>query len=159
MNLRRTTNLDAASNTAWRAFLTVHTRVIDLIEQELAQAELPPLEWYDVLFALKEAPEHKLRLHELAQAVLISRSNMTRLVDRLEAAGLIYRERCKSDRRGASAVLTEAGLAMQQRMWCVYSQGIAKYFATHLSEEEVGVLTKAFKRVLAAVDEQASATQ
>ncbi len=83
---------------------------------------------------------------------------MTRLVDRLEAAGLIIRERCKSDRRGASAVLTEAGLAMQQRMWSVYSQGIAKYFATHLSEEEVHVLTKAFKRVLAAVDEQASAT-
>ncbi|ARV61606.1 hypothetical protein BZZ01_25965 [Nostocales cyanobacterium HT-58-2] len=143
------TNLDSASNTAWRAFLTVHMKVIDLIEQELAQAELPSLEWYDVLFALKEAPECKLRLHELAQAVLLSRSNITRLVDRLEAVGLIRRERCSSDRRGAYAVLTEEGLAMQKRMWPVYAQGIAKYFACHLNEEEILVLTNVFKRMLA----------
>jgi DNA-binding MarR family transcriptional regulator len=152
MNTQTTTKLDAASNTAWRAFLTVHARVIELIERELAAAELPPLEWYDVLFALKEAPDHRLRLHELAQAVLLSRTNMTRLVDRLEAAGLIRRERCTSDRRGAFAVLTEEGLAMQQRMWPAYAQGITEYFACHLSDEEVSILTKAFKRVLTNAD-------
>ncbi|MEG3843954.1 MarR family transcriptional regulator [Microcoleus sp. herbarium14] len=66
---------------------------------------------------LKEAPEYRVRLSDLAQKVLLSRSNLTHLVDRLEKAGLLYPERCPSDRRGIYAVLTEAGLEMQQKMW------------------------------------------
>ncbi|GAB4378232.1 MAG: helix-turn-helix domain-containing protein [Elainellaceae cyanobacterium] len=140
--------LDLARNLLWRLFLTVHTRLVEQVEQDLKQAKLPPLEWYDVLLALKQAPNRRLRLSELAEVLLINRTNVTRLTDRLEKAGLLCREACQDDRRGAFAVLTEAGLAMQQTMWKVYSQSIQEYFARHLDDEEVRVLTIALQRIL-----------
>ena len=110
------------------------------------------MEWYDVLLTLKEASEHRLRLSELAEKALLSRSNLTHLVDRLEKAGLLYRERCANDRRGTYAVLTEAGLAMQQKMWAVYAAGIAEYFACQLDDEELQVMQRVLKRMLAACE-------
>ena len=148
-----TTKLAPEHNSLWRLFLTTYVRLIERIEQHLKQAGLPPLEWYDVLLALKEAPEHRLRLSELADAVLLSRSNLTRLVDRLEKAGLLRREACPTDRRGAFAVLTTEGLAMQQKMWAVYGQSIANYFGRHLSDTDVKVLTEALSRMLTAASQ------
>jgi DNA-binding MarR family transcriptional regulator len=140
-------NLGKAHNLAWRKFLSAHVVTIEQIERDLAQAKLPPLSWYDVLFALSEAPERKLRLHELAQAVLLSRSNLTRLVDRLEVAGLICREQCSIDRRGSFAVIREEGIAMRDRMWSVYGCGIETYFACHLDPTEVKFLVKILNRL------------
>lgn len=140
-------NLSKAHNLAWRKFLTAHVILIEQIERDLAQAKLPPLSWYDVLFALSEASEHKLRLHELAQAVLLSRSNLTRLVDRLEVAGLIEREACEIDRRGAFAVITGEGIEMLDRMWSIYGRGIERYFAYHLDPTEVKLLVKILDRM------------
>lgn len=134
---------------AWRALLTTQARVIEAIERDLAAANLVPLTWYDVLVALWEAPAHRLRLHELARAVLLSRSGLTRLLDRLEAAGLLRREPCPDDRRGAYAVLTAEGRAAQLRAWPVYARGIATHFAQHLSAEETTVLATALGRVSA----------
>lgn len=74
------------------------------------------MDWYDVLLTLKGAPDHCLRLSELAEKALLSRSNLTHLVGRLEKARLLYRERCPNDRRGTYAVLADAGLEMQQQM-------------------------------------------
>jgi DNA-binding MarR family transcriptional regulator len=145
-----TTVLDESHNAAWRIFITSHAVLIDLIEQELEEAGLPPLAWYDVLFTLYKAPNGRLRLHELADAIVLRRSNLTRLVDRLEAAGLVCRESCPTDRRGAFAAIVPEGLAMRERMWSVYARGIAKYFACHLSKAEVDVITEAMGRVLAA---------
>jgi DNA-binding MarR family transcriptional regulator len=99
------------------------------------------------LFALSEASEHKLRLNELAQAVLLSRSNLTRLIDRLEATGLIERESCEIDRRGAFAVITEEGFEMLDRMWSVYGRGVERYFACHINPTEVKLLVKILDRV------------
>lgn len=147
------TELDSARNSLWRLFLTVHTRLVERVEQDFKQAELPPFEWYDVLLALKQAPNQRLRLSELAEVLLVNRTNVTRLVDRLEKANLIRREACQGDRRGAFAVLTEAGLAMQQTMWNVYSQSILEYFARHLEEEEVKGMTIALQRILEAETE------
>jgi DNA-binding MarR family transcriptional regulator len=141
------TKLSKTHNLAWRKFLVAHVMLIEHIERDLAEAELPPLSWYDVLFALSEAPEHKLRLHELAEAVLLSRSNLTRLVDRLEVAGLIQREQCPSDRRGAFAVITDAGFTMLDQMWSIYGQAIEKYFACHLDTSEVKFLVKILNRI------------
>jgi DNA-binding MarR family transcriptional regulator len=140
-------NLSNAHNLAWRKFLTAHVITIEQIERDLAQAKLPPLSWYDVLFALSEAPERKLRLHELAQAVLLSRSNLTRLVDRLEVAGLICREQCSIDRRGAFAVIRAEGIVMLDRMWSIYGRGIEQYFACHLDPTEVTLLVKILDRM------------
>lgn len=141
--------LDHLRNSVWRLFITANVRLLDRIEAKFAQAGLPSLEWYDVLLTLKEAPDYRLRLSELADKVLLSRSNLTRLVDRLEKAGFLHREPCPNDRRGTFAVLSEAGLAMQEKMWSVYAKGIAEYFACHLDDEEVKVLQQVLKRMLA----------
>lgn len=139
---------------AWRAFLNAHAATIAAIERELAAANLVPLTWYDVLVALSEAPGHRRRLHELARAVVLSRSGLTRLVDRLEAAGLLRREPCPDDRRGAYAVLTPEGEATLRRTWPTYGRGIAEHFARHLSDDDARVLTAALERVHAAAPER-----
>ena len=77
---------------AYRSFITAHAEIIGRIERDLAAAGVISLTWYDVLIELYEAPERRLRLHELARAVVLSRSGLTRTVDRLEAAGLLRRE-------------------------------------------------------------------
>ena len=138
-------------NATWRLFLTVQIQVIERIQEQLSAANLPPLEWYDVLWALEETPDRRLRLSELADRVLLSRSNLTRLLDRLEKNELLYREPCPTDRRGTFAVLTEAGAAMQKQMWAIYSEGIAEYFGDRLSDEEVKVMQQGFKKILGAI--------
>lgn len=142
--------LSRLHNSVWRLFITANIKVLERIEAKLAEAQLPPLEWYDVLLTLKEAPDYRLRLSELADHVLLSRSNLTRLVDRLEKAGLLHREPCPNDRRGTFAVLSQAGLAMQEAMWVVYAQGIAAHFTCHLEDEEVEVLQRVLQRLLVA---------
>ncbi|NJK77283.1 MAG: MarR family transcriptional regulator [Richelia sp. CSU_2_1] len=145
--------LDNLRNSVWRLFITANVKLLDRIGDKFSQAGLPSMDWYDVLLTLKEAPEYRLRLSDLAEKTLLSRSNLTHLVDRLEKAGLLDRERCPSDRRGTYAVLTEAGLAMQQQMWAVYSEGIAQYFGCHLSDEELEVMQRVLERMLKAVCE------
>ena len=135
---------------AWRAFLTAHAILINVIDRELIGAGCIPLHWYDVLVELLEAPEHRLRLHELADRVVLSRSGLTRLVDRLEAEGLLTRERSGRDRRGWYAVLTDQGFAAMREAWPVYARGIARCFARHLDAAEAQTLTDVLRRVSAA---------
>src|SRR5437773_9915891 len=85
--------LSAQHLAAWRTFLKAHATLIDRIDHDLAEAKLPPLSTYDVLIELYEAPEQRLRMYELAERVVLSRSGLTRLVDRLEAEGLLLRDR------------------------------------------------------------------
>lgn len=109
-----------------------------------------PLSWYDVLLALYEAPERKLRMHELASAILVTRGGLTRLVARIEKAGLLRREPDPADGRGLYAVLTEEGLEALRRTWPTYARGIVEHFGKHLNDEEVEVLDRALRRVLTA---------
>ena len=95
--------------TAYRAFLRAHARVTRCLEGDLIAQQRLTLAAYDVLRALAEAPERRLRMTELADAVLLSRSGVTRLVDRLERIGLVHRVRVDSDGRGVLAVISEAG--------------------------------------------------
>ena len=132
---------------AWRSFLTAHAALINQIERELLEAGVVPLNWYDVLFALYDAPGQRLRMNELASAIVLSRSGLTRLVDRLEAEGLLVRERSASDRRGAFAALTEKGVEAMRLAWPVYAKGIEEHFACYLSDEEVRILTEVFRRM------------
>jgi DNA-binding MarR family transcriptional regulator len=143
------TELEQSRLIAWRSFLTAHAALINQIERELAEAGVVPLSWYDVLFALYEAHGQRLRMNELASAIVLSRSGLTRLVDRLEAEGLLARERSASDRRGAFAVLTEKGVEAMREAWPVYAKGINEHFARYLSDEEVSMMSEAFQRVLA----------
>jgi DNA-binding MarR family transcriptional regulator len=144
--------LNDQRNSVWRLFITANVKLLDRIGEKFSQAELPSMDWYDVLLTLKEAPEHRLRLSELAEKTLLSRSNLTHLVDRLEKAGLLNRAHCSKDRRGTYAVLTEAGLDMQQQMWTVYAEGIAEYFGCQLDDEELKVMQRVLKRILTTVN-------
>jgi DNA-binding MarR family transcriptional regulator len=131
----------------WRMFLHAHAAVIERIERDLAAAGRLPLSAYDVLVALAEAPDRRLRMHELAQAIVLNRSTLSRRVDRLEHEGLLTRERGGADKRGAYAVLTERGREALRAAWPIYARGINDYFIHHLSETEIGVLTEALARI------------
>ncbi|MDP9438332.1 MAG: MarR family transcriptional regulator [Actinomycetota bacterium] len=139
--------VDEGRVTAWRALITANALVLEKIERALAGAGLPPLGWYDVLLELSGAPGGRLRMHELAHAVVLSRSGLTRLVDRLEGAGLLRREPDPADRRGSYAAITDEGGATLRRMWPVYAAGIAEHFGRHLTDEEARVIASALGRV------------
>jgi DNA-binding MarR family transcriptional regulator len=119
---------------AWRAFLNAHALATKRISRDLADAGLPDLSWYDVLWTLYRAEGRRLRIRELADAVVLSSTGMTRFVDRLEAAGLVRREAVPGDRRGAYAVITKEGTDLLRRMWPIYARGIATYFGPAVQE-------------------------
>lgn len=146
----RRIDLDELHLAAWRNFITSHATLISIIDRELTEANCLPLHWYDVLIELVEAPEHRLRMHELAAKVVLSRSGLTRLVDRLEKEGFLCREPDPTDRRGAFAVLTEQGRDALRKSWPVYARGISEHFARHLSDEEARTLVEIFTRILEA---------
>lgn len=146
-------SLDPRHNAAWRLLITANVKALRRIEERFSQAGLPSMDWYDVLLALKQAPGQRVRLSELAEQVLLSRSNLTHLLNRLEKAELLRRERCPSDRRGAYAVLTEQGLVLQQKMWIVYADAIGDYFGAHLNDEELNVMEQVLKRMIDATSQ------
>jgi DNA-binding MarR family transcriptional regulator len=141
-------SLETAKGSVWALFLTAHAVLIEQIEARLAQQDLPPLAWYDVLWALERTQDQRLRMNELADAVVLSRSNLTRLVDRLEQAGLVERQRSEDDRRGAFAVLAAEGKVMRKRMWPVYQSAIRELFEEGISEPEAAAMGKALRRLL-----------
>ena len=130
---------------AWAVFLTAHATLIERIESALAAADLPPLAWYDVLWELEKA-DGRLRMAELARRVVLSRSNLSRLADRLEEAGLAQRTDAPEDGRGYDLVLTRAGRAMRRKMWPVYETQIQQVFASHLTNDEARVIGEALAR-------------
>ena len=135
---------------AWRALLTAHAELTERLDAALRDAGVIPLRWYDALFALYESPGRRLRLVDLAQAALLSRSGLSRLVDRLETAGLLAREPCRDDARGAFAVLTPAGLQALRRCWRVYGTEIDRRVGRRLSPAEARTLRSLLARLLEA---------
>jgi DNA-binding MarR family transcriptional regulator len=131
---------------AWRALLRGEALLIEEVERQLAAEDLPPLGWYDVLTELDKAGG-RLRIHELADAVILSRSGLSRLLDRLEKASLLRREPSEDDRRGAYAVITAEGSRMLARMWPVYERCLAEHFAAHLGSADARAIRSALERV------------
>jgi len=113
---------------AWRAFLRAHSAMLRRIGRDLEEAGLPPLGWYDVLAALRDAAERRLRQVEVAERVLLSTSGLSRLIDRMESKGLVERLTCPGDRRSLHVGLTDAGDELLERMWPVYARGVAEDF-------------------------------
>src|SRR5215208_7951541 len=113
----------------WRAFLNAHARVTRAISRDLAAAGLPDLSVYDVLWVLYKRP---LRVNQLADAVVLSPTAMSRFVDRLASAGYVRREPDPDDRRALQVTITDEGRALLKRMWPVYERGIETHFAAHL---------------------------
>ena len=149
-----TGHLDEQQLATWRAFLRAHSTMLRRISRDLEEADLPPLAWYDVLAALREAPEGRLRQVELAERVLLSNSGLSRLIDRIHQRGLVERVSCPSDRRSFWVCLTESGEEMLGRMWPVYARGIAADFMPALGANLCEV-----RRTLEAVGEQCDAAR
>jgi DNA-binding MarR family transcriptional regulator len=116
----------------WRAFLNAHARITRAIGRDLAEAGLPDLGWYDLLWTLYRQPGRSLRVKELAEEVVLSPTAMSRFVDRVEAAGCVRRHPDPDDRRALQVTLTDEGVALLRRMWPVYADGIERHFAQHL---------------------------
>jgi DNA-binding MarR family transcriptional regulator len=138
---------------AWRNFITSHALLIDRIDNELAATQQIPLHDYDVLIELAEAPDHRLRLSDLADRVVLTRGGITRAVKKLEEAGMLTRETDPQDRRGVYAILTEQGHIALSKAWSIYAQGIMAHFAHHLSEDEARQLSTIFERMISAIRE------
>ncbi|MBX6390466.1 MAG: MarR family transcriptional regulator [Frankia sp.] len=132
---------------AWRGLLRAHAHVTRLLEAELEDAHSLPLASYDVLVQLSESPAGALRMSELANAVLLSRSGLTRLVDRLVREGLVERRSCPSDLRGTLAVLTPAGLARLRDASGTHLRGVARHVLSHYTPDELELLGELLERL------------
>jgi DNA-binding MarR family transcriptional regulator len=131
----------------WRAFLNAHAILIQRIEKDLKAQGLPPLGWYDVLWPLQRTEGRRLRMNELAQQVVLSRTGLVRLVDRIEAAGLLRREPVPEDGRGAYVVISDEGAGTLRKMWPVYRRHIEQDFLDPLGAG-AGRLRAALERVV-----------
>jgi DNA-binding MarR family transcriptional regulator len=133
----------------WAALLRVHAAVLPKLERALAAQQMP-LAWYDVLLELNAAPDRRLRMSELGARVVLSRERVSRVVDELERAGLVRRERNPDDRRSLFAVLTPEGRDRLRAAAPVYLEGIERHYTGHLEDEEIRVISAALGRVLQA---------
>ena len=132
---------------AWRAFVEAHTAVMDVLERELMERRGISLTWYDALLQLSEAPGCRLRMSELADSIVISRSGFSRAARRMEEAGLIARQPSPEDGRGAYVVLTDHGRRTFRRAAAVHLRGVADHFLRHLSEDDAAVMEAALRRI------------
>jgi DNA-binding MarR family transcriptional regulator len=137
--------LKPAEERAWRAFLDAQAALLRLLETELVKKEDMTLAEFDVLIQLRMAPERRLRMTDLSERVRLSRSGLTRLVDRLVRAGLVKRGRCAGDRRGTFAILTPAGTTRLRRATPVHMAGIREHFGKRLSAGQLNAVAEALE--------------
>ncbi len=133
---------------AWRGLLRVHASMMKALDAELEEAHGLPLTSYEVLMQLADAPDHRMRMCDLADSVLLSRSGMSRLVDRLERDGLLCRAACTNDARGAFACITAKGLELIAEARPTHLAGVRSRFLAHLSDEERDQLGALWARLL-----------
>lgn len=141
---------DHAEAGAWRALLRAQNVALRAIEADLTAAGTIPLTWYDVLLELRLAPDMRLRMQELGERVVLSRTRVSRLVDELVAAGFVHRERCPDDGRSWFAVLTPNGRKARRRAAPHYLQAIDEHFNRHLTAQQKRVIERGLAAVVAA---------
>ena len=121
---------------AWRGLLVAHSRLVPAVEGDLRAAGQVSLSWYDVLLELNAAPGRKLRMSELGQRAVLSRTRVSRVVDELVAAGLTERQPDEADGRSSFAVLTAAGQQALRKAWPVYREAIHQRLGARLTPEQ-----------------------
>jgi DNA-binding MarR family transcriptional regulator len=139
----------------WRRFLIAHARLERLLDEELREEHGLSLAEYDALLQLAEAPGRRLRMHRLADQVLLSRSGVTRLIDRLVRDGSVERDPCITDARGAEAVLTPAGLARLRNASATHLRGISDHFVHAIADDDLDSVDRAMRDVLATIEPEA----
>ena len=125
---------------AWRGMLQVHARVTRALDVQMRAEHGISVSAYEVLLFLDEAPDHRLRMAEIADRVLLSRSGCTRLIDRLAKLGYVTRSAAETDGRGSFAALTDAGLETFRAAQRTHREGVRKYFLDHLNATDTIVL-------------------
>lgn len=131
----------------WRAFLIAYTQVARRLDEELRSEHGLSLQEYGALVQLVEAPGRQLRMGRLAEALLLSKSGVTRLVDRLVEDGLVARTSCPSDARGAEATLTDSGVDRLRRASPTHLRGISSYFLDAIPAGDASAVQRAMERV------------
>ena len=132
---------------AWRGLLRTHAMLVKRLDAELEAEHGLALTSYEVLLHLNHSDGGKMRMCDVAESVLLSRSGLTRLVDRLERDGLVERVSCADDARGAFARLTDAGRAKLEAASSTHLEGVRRHFVQHFSDDELEVLGSAWDRV------------
>lgn len=131
----------------WRVLLSVSKALLEEIESDLKSANLPPLAWYDVLLEVDRAGRDGIRPYELQERLLLPQYGTSRLLDRMDAAGLIRRETFGPDKRGQIIFLTREGQAMRGRIWTVYGAFLAERVGGRLSKKDAASLSKLLKKL------------
>lgn len=132
---------------AWIAIAQTHAAVTGRLQEALTAAELPPLAWFEVLATLDRAPDQRLKMGDLAEALVITRGGLTKLVDRLIKAGLLERTFCETDRRVSYATLLPAGVDLLAEMRPLVRAELATAFSANLSVEQAEELSKMLEQV------------
>ena len=131
----------------WRSFLQAHARVSRRLDEELRSEHDLSIAEYDALLNIAEAPGRRIRMRQLAERVVLSKSGVTRLIDRLVDDGLVERSTCASDARGAEAVLTDEGLARLRAASRTHLRGIETHFLAILDPGQLEVVGRALQAV------------
>lgn len=133
---------------AWRALLMAHSCALRAIERDLEEAETIPLTWYDVLLELRAADDGPLRMQDLGERVVLSRTRVSRVVDELERRKLVRREPDPTDGRAILAVITDEGRAELRRTAPHYLAGIEEHFTRHLTTAQQRAIVEGLSRVI-----------
>ena len=133
---------------AWRAFLFAHAQVRRQLERELQAEQAMGLGEYEVLLLLARAENRRLRMSELAERLVLSRSGVTRLIDRLQAEELVERGSCDTDRRGAWAILTDAGHRRLRAASPTHLRGVGQHFLDRIPPDELEAMRRTLERVV-----------
>jgi DNA-binding MarR family transcriptional regulator len=148
VNRPDTRQLDERELRAWRGMLRAHAALTKALDADLDAEHGLPLSSYEVLLYLNDAEGGRMRMRDLAASVILSRSGLTRLADRLEREGLIARESCPSDARGSFAVITPAGVEKLAAARATHLAGVRTLFLQHFSDDELDALGDAWDRVV-----------
>ena len=139
--------LDEEQARGWRDFVQTFGTVMQQLDQDMQADQDTPLAWFDVLVHLNEAPEGRLRMHELAESLVLVPSSLTRLIDRMNSAGLVEREPCPEDRRVVYCVITVEGRAVYHRVRPGHNARVRERFMQYLNREDVAALRRIFSKV------------
>ena len=140
--------LSPAEIRAWKGLIKAHASLVKRLDAELEAAHGLPLSHYQVLVALDLAPTKKMRMCDLADSVHLSRSGLTRLVDRLERVGLLCRACCTADARGSYAVMTDEGARRLAEARPTHLSGVRRDFVALFTPDELEMLARMWERVL-----------
>jgi DNA-binding MarR family transcriptional regulator len=145
----RTRRPTEAATNAWTMLTRTQQGLLAAIEGDLRDADMPQLSWYDVLLELSREESGRLRPYQIEERTLLTQYNLSRLIDRLEAAGLVSKEPFGDDGRGRVIALTERGRDVRSKAWDVYGASIASRVGSKLTEDEAGTLAALLSKLRA----------